>query len=45
MEQAANLTADHVLRLFGDVEPAARQGPLLSQSVYDQIKNLVAVKP
>jgi hypothetical protein len=29
MEQAANLTSDHVLRLFGDVAPAARQGPLL----------------
>jgi class 3 adenylate cyclase len=29
MEQAANLTADHILRLFGDVEPAVRQGPLL----------------
>jgi adenylate cyclase len=29
MEQAANLTADHVLRLFGDVEPAVRQAPLL----------------
>jgi class 3 adenylate cyclase len=29
MDQAANLTADHVLRLFGDVEPAVRQAPLL----------------
>src|SRR5215831_9368420 len=29
MMQAANLTADHVLRLFSDVEPAARQAPLL----------------
>src|SRR5262245_24755891 len=29
MEQAAQLTADHVLRLFGDLEPAVRQGPLL----------------
>jgi class 3 adenylate cyclase len=29
MTQAANLTADHVLRLFGDAEPAVRQGPLL----------------
>ncbi len=29
MDQAANLTADHVLRLFSDVEPAVRQAPLL----------------
>jgi hypothetical protein len=29
MTQAADLTADHVLGLFGDAEPAVRQGPLL----------------